>query len=288
MPVKFIILATLLFGTLLVQSCSNTEGDKTSNSKFDNEKKDSIASRYHQTSNYFLQPSHMYRIYKDSALQIQPKNVDIRQRLSYSYKKRGEHIKAMQVLNEAVNYGIEQNNTDVIGYRAWSLLYYYRDYQGAINDIDLIEKMTGSLYNICWGEPCGFQKGQAYYKLKRYNEAIKAFKQVNTEEIKRGFDVKDNIYIFYYMGRCYEEQKLYDTAIKYYNKALNSYTTFPEALFRIGKIYTKLSKDKEAIHYFNQAKENIHYKMGEPYIERFDELFPYMVDHELKKLIKIN
>ena len=173
----FIFLTPLLFF-----SCNTDSKKKNILDHLSEQEKDSIAKQYHQFSDYYLQPSEMYRKLKDSALMIQPDKVEYRQKLSYSYKKRGEHIKAMEALNEAVDYGIKQNNTDVLGYRAWSLLYYYRDYEGAFSDIELIEKMTGLTYNTCWGEPCGLQKGQALYKLKEYEKAIETFDQVNLEE----------------------------------------------------------------------------------------------------------
>ena len=145
--------------------------------------------------------------------------------------------------------------------------------------------MTGQSYNVCWGEPCGFQKGQAYYKLKNYDKAIEAFKKVNVEEEKKGFDTAANVFLLFYMARCYEEKGEYINAINLYNKVLKSYK-FPEALFRMGKIQLKLSNYQNAIEYFNLANEHINYKMQEPYIERFDELFPYMVDNEIEKLMK--
>ncbi len=275
---KYIAIIVVLFlGCAQKEKIDAIPGDLTK------KEKDSLSQRYHQISNYYLQPSHMYRVYKDSSLMFDPENVEVRQKLSYSYKKKGEHIMAMEVLNEAVARGIEQNNTDVIGYRAWSLLYYYRDYEGAIRDIDRIEEMTSQPYNVCWGEPCGFQKGQAYYKLKKYDQAIEAFTKVNVEEEKKGFDTSANVFLLFYMARCYEEKGDLATAIQLYNQVLNGYK-FPEALFRLGKIQAGLSNYPEALKYFELAKENMNYKMQEPYIERFDELFPYMIDKEVDTL----
>ncbi len=282
MSIKLVIM--IMFLLSIVYSCSEKKDHINVFNNLSTKEKDSVTQRYHNISNYFLQPSNLYRKYKDSALVITPENVEVRQKLSYSYKKKGEHIKAMQILNKAVAYSIEQNTTDALGYRAWSLLYYYRDYKGAIKDIEKIEEMTGMVYNICWGEPCGFQKGQALYKLKEFDQAIIALHQVNLEEEKKGFSVEDNIYINFYLGRCYEEILQYDKAILHYNKVLKSHDKFPEALYRLGKIEIKLSHFRKAKEYFILAKKYLKYKMQEPYIERFDELFPYMVDRELEEL----
>ncbi|MEO8933491.1 MAG: tetratricopeptide repeat protein [Xanthomarina sp.] len=276
MSVKQIILRSSLM--FLIFSCNkNTSRDDKNLDKSDKEK---LANYYHEVSNYFLQPSELYRIYKDSALKIQPNNVEIRQKISYSYKKVGDHIKAMEVLNKAVDIDMAHGEANALQYRAWTLLYYYRDYEGTVRDVDLIEKITGNAYNSCWGEPCGFQKGQALYKLGRYKEAIESFEIVNIEEEKLGFDINDNYMIFFYMGRCFAEMKEYDKAISYYEKSLVTVDRFPEAYFQLGVVYKKLNNKTKAQENFQLARNYIDYSMEEPYIERFDEVFLYMIERE--------
>ncbi|WP_179317780.1 tetratricopeptide repeat protein [Winogradskyella undariae] len=278
MSLKYKIISFTIL--VLVYSCNNKQPKDYSS--LDENKKGEIANWYHEMSNYFLQPSELYRTYKDSALIVQPDNVDLRQRLSYSYKKVGEHIKAMEVLNKAVEIDTANGKADVLEYRAWTLLYYYRDYEGVIRDVNLIEKITGNSYNSCWGEPCGFHKGQALYKLDDFEEAIKTFETVNIEEEKLGFDTNDNYMIFFYIGRCYTEMKDYDKAILFYNKSLESVKQFPEAYYQLGLIYKKLNNNVKANENFKLANEYINYGMSEPYVERFNEVFQYMVDNELK------
>ncbi|WP_185739479.1 tetratricopeptide repeat protein [Gramella sp. Hel_I_59] len=262
-------------------SC-NEEKAKDYSTLSENEKKE-LADWYHKSSDYFLQPSELYRTYKDSALKVQPNNVDLLQRLSYSYKKVGEHIKAMEILNRAVEIDIANGNSGALEYRAWTLLYYYKDYEGTIRDVDQIEKITGSAYNSCWGEPCGFHKGQALYKLENFEQAIETFEKVNAEEEKLGFDTNDNHLIFFYIGRSYTELKNYEMAIKYYRKSLASVEKFPEAYYQLGLVYKKLNQKAKADKNFKLAKTNIKYSMGEPYVERIDEVFPFMIDKEIGK-----
>ena len=269
---------------LIIFSCNRkTSKDYAS---LDENKKEELANWYDKMSNKFLQPSELHRRFKDSALMVQPNNVEMRQVLSYSYKKVGEHIKAMEVLNKAAEIDIENGKADVLQYRAWSLLYYYRDYEGVVRDVDLIEKITNDSYNSCWGEPCGLLKGQALYKLNKFQKAIEIFEIVNLEEKKLGFD--GNFLISFYMGRCYAEMEDYDKAIHYFEKSMGSVKRFPEAFYQLGLIYRKLSKSEKAIENFKLAKEYIRYSMNEPYVERFDEVFEYMIDEELNEYQKDN
>jgi len=277
MSIKLNILSLTLVTLFLGCDEENSE-DFTSLSE---REKNELINTFDKTSDYFLQPSEMYRQYKDSALNVDPTNVDLLQRLSYSYKKVGEHIKAMEILKRAVEIDIANGNSRVLEYRAWTLLYYYRDFEGTIRDVDQIEKINGSAYNTCWGEPCGFHKGQALYKLEKFKEAIETFERVNDQEEKLGFNIDDNHMIFYYIGRCYSEMKDYNKAIMYYKKSLASVERFPEAYYQLGLVYKELNKNAKAEESFKLAKANITYSMGEPYIERFDEVFQYMIDEEL-------
>jgi tetratricopeptide (TPR) repeat protein len=281
MSLKSII--TLFLIALFFNSCNRKIESSTDYFILSKMERDSIAENYNTLSNYFLQPTEMYRIYKDSAIIFAPDNVEYMQKLSYSYKKRGEHIKAMDVLNKAVEIDISNGKVDVLQYRAWSLLYYYRDYEGVISDVNLIEKMTRNDYNSCWGEPCGFHKGQAQYKTGKYNEAIKSLIKVNLEEEKLGFDTNDNYLIFFYIGRCYTELKEYEKAIEYYHRALTSVKTFPETYYQLGMVYNLMNKPIEANLNFRLAEQYLVHKMGEPYVERFDEVYHYMIDRELNE-----
>lgn len=187
----------------------------------------------------------------------------------------------MEILNRAVEIDIANGKADALQYRAWTLLYYYRDYDGVIRDVNLIKEITGNAYNSCWGEPCDFHKEQALHKLGRYNEAIDALNLVNMEEEKLGFDTDDNYMIYFYIGRCYSELKNFEKAIQYYKKSLISVSKFPEAYYQLGLIYKLLGDKKQSQANFKLAEQYLSYKMDEPYVERFDEVFLYMIENEL-------
>ncbi|CAL2090182.1 Tetratricopeptide repeat protein [Tenacibaculum sp. 190524A02b] len=270
---------------MAIVSCQTKTTKPNWNSHSEKEK-DSIAERYHQISNYYLQPSELYRMYKDSASLVLPNKIEYIQKYSYSYKKVGDHIKAMEILNKAVEKDTANGRADALQYKVWSLLYFYRDYEGTIKDVAIIEKITGNKYNPCWGEPCGLHKAQALYKLKRYDEAIEELKIVNIEEEKLGFDISDNHLVFFYLGRCYAEKKDYKNAIDCFNQSLKgAYNMFPEAYYQLGLIYKAQKDYKKAKEYFLKAQKIPEYKMNEPYFERFDEVFPYMIEEQLRELL---
>ena len=248
------------------------------------EKRDSISERYNDIANYFWQPTEGYRRYKDSAILVSPEHVGYRQTLSYAYKKRGEHIDAMKTLNEAVDLDIAQGSFAALEYRAWTMLYYYRDYETAISDIDKITEMSGTTFNVCWGEDCSFQKGQALYRLGKYDDAIQAFDLSLADLQSNGLDVADEIYTYFYYGRCLDELGDRHGAMAMYERALFSHPNFSEAIFQKARIYRMIGDHQKAEESLIKAEKLLNglNKMGEPYFERFDELFPWMIEEERK------
>jgi tetratricopeptide (TPR) repeat protein len=278
----------IYFFLLISIGCQKLENRTDPFAKLTEVERDSAANQYNEMSDYMLQPSDKHRILKDTALMLAPKNIEIRQVLSYSYKKRGEHIRAMEILNEAVSRDVAKGSIDGLQYRAWSLLYYYRDYEGSISDIDQLLAMNKQKYSICWGEPCGLLKGQALYKLGKYQEAIATFDTVLTEEVKRGFKAEDNYLVHFYKGMCYHKMGNYDLALKNYDLVLHKDENFTEAIFQSGLVHLAMNEKTVAKRYFEKALYWVKKgkKMGEPYFERFDEVFEWQIIEAQDKIKK--
>lgn len=279
----FIIVSFSLFGC--------TEKRVESN-QFDNltqTERDSLEKKYFDLSLQYYQPTDLHRIYRDSALMVNPHNAAYRERLSYSYKKTGEHIKAMEILNEAVSQDVAKGKTFTLQYRAWSLLYFYRDYEGTIDDVnqilDLIPKPKNYLLG-CHGESCLLLKAQAQYKLGDYEKAISTFENLLEEEERNGFNPLDNFLAYFYLGRCYTALEDYKTAIRYYTEQLAVYDQFTEAHYQLGKVYHIIGENEKAKKHLKKSLALINkgYKMGEPYFERFDEVFLHQIEDALQQL----
>lgn len=259
------------------------------NNVFDNLSKDEsekLADKYHKLSQNFSQTSEMHRMYKDSALMAAPYHVEHIQRTSYSYKKAGEHIKAMQLLNKAVAIDTANGKTSALEYKAWSMLYFYRDYEQTIQDVDAVFAISKIPYNACHGEPCLLLKAQAYYQLKDYVNCIETINEMFKVEKNIGYDSLDNFLASFYISRAYMQLKEYAKAIPYFEEQLAVYDNFTEMHFYYGKLLMETKDYKKAEKHLLKAKElmtkNIKFK--EPYVERFDEVFPHEIETTLKKL----
>ena len=246
-----------------------------------------LADKYHDLSQTVYQTSEMHRIYKDSALLAVPDHVNYMQRASYSYKKAGEHIKAMKMLNIAVAIDTANGSTAALEYKAWSMLYYYRDYENTIKDVDKVIEISKIPFIGCHGESCLLLKAQAYYQLGEYKKTIETFDYLFTLLKEQGVNPKDDFLANFYLARSYFKLNDLDKSLFYLQEQLNMpYSVKAELNFYAGQIYVLKNDTEKAKHHFLKAKELYlkNDKMNEPYIERFDEIFMNDIENELDKL----
>jgi len=246
-----------------------------------------LADKYHDLSQTVYQTSQMHRIYKDSALLAVPDHVEYMQRASYSYKKAGEQIKAMEMLNKAVAIDTANGSTATLEYKAWSMLYFYRDYENTIKDVDKVIEISKIPYNGCHGESCLLLKAQAYYQLGEYKKAIETFDYLFTLLKEQGVNPKDDFLANFYMARSYFKLNDLDKSLFYLQEQLSMpYSVKSELNFYAGQIYILKNDTEKAKQHFLKAKELYlqNDKMNEPYIERFDEIFMNDINLEISKL----
>ncbi len=246
-----------------------------------------LADKYHDLSQTVYQTSELHRTYKDSALLAVPNHVEYMQRASYSYKKAGEHIKAMEMLNKAVAIDTASGKTAALEYKAWSMLYFYRDYESTIKDVDKVIEISKLPYKACHGESCLLLKAQAYYQLGEYKKAIETFEYLFTTLKEQGVNPKDDFLSNFYLARSYFKLNDLDKSLFYLEEQLAMpYSVKAELNFYAGQIYVLKNDKEKAKQHFLKAKELYlqNDKMNEPYIERFDEIFMNNIDNELDKL----
>jgi cytochrome c-type biogenesis protein CcmH/NrfG len=94
---------------------------------------------------------------------------------------------------------------------------------------------------LAWGA-----LGNAYAYLKRYDDAIEAYRQalrVNPEYAE----------VWYNLGYAYAYLKRYDDAIEAYRQALRVNPEYAAAWYNLGNAYANLNRDDDAIESYRQA-----------------------------------
>src|SRR5690606_16640107 len=190
------------------------------------------------------------------------------ERASNSYKKAGEQIKAMEMLNKAVAIDTANGSTAALEYKAWSMLYFYRDYESTIKDVDKVIEISKIPYKGCHGESCLLLKAQAYYHLGEYKKAIENFDYLFTILKEQGVNPKDDFLANFYLEMNYFKLNDLDKSLFYLEEQLSMpYSVKAELNFYAGQIYVLKNDNEKAKQHFLKAKELYlqNDKMNEPY-----------------------
>jgi len=99
--------------------------------------------------------------------------------------------------------------------------------------------------------------GDCYFRLKRYEQALKAFQSAAKEASVRGrADVEARA--TYWVGESYYQMRKYDEAINWYEMVLKKFpkgVEAPYALYSLGLAMRELGKKEEALSYFKRCVE---------------------------------
>lgn len=256
--------------------------------KLDSLKSDiSYGKEYVDFSYNFLQTSPIKRHLNTIGLAIDPSNTSYIERFSYSYKKSGEHEKAMRILLASVD--ASQTNEELLehySYMAWNYLYFYRDYHNTIKIVDEMMQLSNHDFGAsCHGESCLILKGQALYKSGKLDEAIEVFEAYQAHEEKQGFNPMDDPLLVFYKGRCLAEKEEYEKAIPYFTY-FTRHQPSAEAYFQLAHLFLQLNFKEDARLYINLAEEALQngYTFREPYFERFDKVFMHQIEAFVAKM----
>jgi len=202
---------------------------------------------------------------------IEPTNEEIFIQKANIYSKRDNHVKAVELLQEALKY--TEDLADV--YNLIGMEYLFMDnlekakenFKSCL-EVDIEDQ--SALYNVVYcyefldqnaeaieyiktyidrnpySEIAWHQQGRLYYGLKDYVNAVHAFEYATyiDEEFMGAF--MEN-------GKALERLKRYEDAIENYQRTIDLDDPTSYALLRIGKCHEKLGNKAEALKYFNKT-----------------------------------
>lgn len=197
-----------------------------------------IDEKHHQFSKEF-------QMLYDSALAICPYFSWGYREKSVAYLKSGDFITWKKLIDKAVQYDTLLN----LGYRAWCRYQFFRDYEGAIADIELLETQT---QEIGWGIDGDYHltvtKAICYSELGQLTHAIAILNNHlhNTTVV--------GLYDYYQLGAFYFKNKDYIEAMASFKKQV-AYNNMAEAHYYLSLTYKKLGKNNMAEQELLQAKQ---------------------------------
>lgn len=202
---------------------------------------------------------------------IEPTNEEIFIQKANIYSKRDNHVKAVELLQEALKF--TEDLADV--YNLIGMEYLFMDdlekakenfksclevdiedqsalynvvycYEFLDQNAEAIEYLKTYIDRNPYSEIAWHQQGRLYYGLKDYVNAVRAFEYATyiDEEFMGAF--MEN-------GKALERLKRYEDAIENYQRTIDLDDPTSYALLRIGKCHEKLGNKAEALKYFNKT-----------------------------------
>jgi tetratricopeptide (TPR) repeat protein len=202
-------------------------------------------------------------------------NGDLFHEMSVHNTKNGNYGLAVQHLNKAV-----QLDPKIYGYYGWVTLYYYRDYERALEYLNRYDSLTPNFTDFPVGENIHYLRGLAYMQLKEYDLAIQYFDlYIEEEKSRAGIEWIDHS-AFYYKGICLEEKRDFKSAKVNYELAIKYLPNFVEALYhRALLIEDKELKVKEMKHILTLIDSG--FSKVDPYMEIFHPVYRQDVEKSL-------
>lgn len=172
----------------------------------------------------------------DEALKICPYFDYAYHEKSVAYLKSGDFINWKIFIDKAV----ELNSKEYLGYRGWCKYQFFRDYKGAIEDIEALEKIypTGYLgYSSNGDYELHIAKALCYSALGQKEKVISI---IENQLSKKDHNV--GLFDYYQLGVTYFELNKYDKALENFEKQ-SKINDFAENIYFRSKISKVRNKD---------------------------------------------
>ncbi|EPR69782.1 protein containing tetratricopeptide [Winogradskyella psychrotolerans RS-3] len=196
---------------------------------------------------------------------------------STAYLKSGDFITWKELIDKAVKHNFKEN----LGYRGWCRYQFFKDYQGAIEDIEELEnKVKFDIGFSANGDyHLNIAKALCYKAIGQKEKAIEIInKQLNSEDHFLG------AYDYLHLGVLYLEQNEFEKAIEAFNKQTED-NELAENQFYLALTYKVLQKPADYKTHLNEAK--VLYldgrKMFDPYTNPMDKIFLEDIENEFKE-----
>lgn len=193
--------------------------------------------------------------------------------------KNGNYAIAIDKLEKAM----AENPEEIGPYYGWVLLYYYRDYEYALQILEQVDAYTPNFADAPSGEDVHYLKGLCHMQMQHPQKAINEFNiYINNLATTHGEDFVD-VYTFVQKGRCLTKLGQYEEAIESFKKAITYYEDCTEAYYFMGLTQIEMDKQTEACHNFNSALDMINKgeKSNDVYVELFHEIYPQQIEQTI-------
>lgn len=226
----------------------------------------------------YFQLTREYHLIKDQALAICPEYSDIYRSKSTAYLKTGDFIQWKKLIDKAV----ELNPIEHLSYRGWCRFQFFRDYQGAIDDLEALNAMID--YNP---GPCqnGFYnlniaRALCYKMLGQQQKAIQIIEAHLADETQY-----TGVYDLLHLGVLYLETGNLDAALKTLEQQ-ETIGDLAESQYHKARVLEQLGQkeaQKQALEQALALYQNSIF-MSDPYGHQVDKIYLSDIQDALNEL----
>lgn len=230
---------------------------------------------YEEAPTYF-QLTKEYHEVIDEAIAICPEYALLYRHKSTAYLKTGDFITWKRLIDKAVAL----NPTENLDYRGWCRFQFFRDYEGAIKDIELLDSLVN--YDIGYSQNGYYHlhiaKGLCYKMLGQTDKAI----QIIRQQIEKDPQVV-GLYDYLHLGVLWLEKGDATAALEAFNKQ-SSINELAENCYYKGLAYQGLQQEKERQLSLEKAKSLYLSKtyMFDFYTHQIDKIYLQDIENLIK------
>jgi len=207
-----------------------------------------------------------------------PKNAWGQRELGVPYLKRGYAYEA----NKYYEAAIKSDPEEWLGYKAYCWLYFYRDYETALRELDTFDSFTPDFVDYPQSTSVDYMRGLCYLKLGKPEKAIAYLtKHLNKEIADVGHQYIEAM-PYQLLGLAYHEGGNYVKADSIFQLGLTHNDNTADLYYYRSITLDKLNRKQEAIECLEQAEHWL-LKGGynqRPYVEEFYSIYK----EDIKKL----
>ena len=224
-----------------------------------------MSSDYVSLAQYTMQGSKKQMRILEKAVRIDPQNDQAWRNLSFPFLSYGLY----KEWHEHSSMAIKLNAEAWQGWRGRSKLYYFRDYGGALYDLDATDTLTINKNDYAQRESVEYLRGLCYLGLKNHAKAEEYFKLYISNEKKStgSYEIDAKVYIYLAIinnyNQAYEETKKVFSEVPKNDLLADHHFHIAFAHFMLGEI-------DEAAKHIDQAK--IAFEEGDYHNETFYEV----------------
>lgn len=235
------------------------------------------ACKFLEDSPNYFQLTKKYHENKDKAIELCPEYAVIYKQKSTAYLKTGDFINWKILIDKAVELNPKQN----LDYRGWCRFQFFRDYKGAIQDIEKLDNLLDYDIGYCQNGDyhLNIAKGLCYKMIGERTKAIHIIKS----QIEKDTNLV-GIFDYLHLGVLYLENKEFKKAITTLEKQ-TVINDLAENNYYLALAYKAIGKQNNYLEYLKKSRKlylsgNI---MVDIYTHHVDKIYLKEIEYEMEK-----